>query len=50
MGLFDTIKAKLGDSEQIKARFEELKAKDQNGELTAKGKELFEKLRGRLGK
>lgn len=50
MGLLDVIKTKLADSEQLKARLEELQAKDKNGELSAHGQALLQKLRDRFGK
>lgn len=50
MGILDTIRTKLAENEHVQARLEELKTKQRNGELSAQGKELLDKLRQRLGK
>lgn len=49
-GLIDNMKDKFGDMDSMKAKFEELKSKDQNGELDDKGKAQLEQLRSHFNK
>ena len=50
MGLMDKMKDKAGDMGDMKSRFEELKSKEQTGDLDDKGREELAELRAHFDK
>ena len=50
MGLLDSAKDKMSDSDGIRKRIEELKNHEQNGSLSDAGREELTQLRSKLGK
>lgn len=51
MGMMDNIKHKMEDMDMdsMRARYEELRRKDENGQLDDKGREELGRLRERMG-
>jgi hypothetical protein len=50
MGLMDNMKDKMSDMDSMRARFEDLKQKEQMGDLDDKGREELNKLKQHFDK